>query len=319
MIARITVAVVALLVFGTMAPLAVAQTYYPSIPVSFSAPDAGCDDGSCDGLGGDGLGCDGDCAGDACSGQWLTPGHCGTGHHSNCRCPRCHPRHLWASFDALLWWGKGRTMPTVATTSPVGTPQATAGVLPGAGILFGNGVVGTRMGAGARADFGIWLDDWETLGLGARVWGLDGDRLSLQAVSPAGTPILARPFFNVVQGQEDAFLVSYPGIINGNLSVSTDSSVIGTEAYLRTNMLSGCDYDLDLMGGYHFVRLDDELSITSNSVSVDPAGAVAIGTTIDVLDVFDARNEFHGGEVGFIGEFRRGCSDVHRSGKTQRR
>lgn len=301
MILRITIVAVATSIVGLFSGPALAQVdpSYPVMPAGYAACDGGCADAG-DAAGG--------CA--QCTDKWVTPGWLGTHHHPDCECPLCHPRHTWASFDALLWWGKGRTMPALVTTSPQGTPQASAGVLPAAGILFGNGTVGNGLAAGARADFGFWFDDCETIGLGAKIWGLGGDRQAMSVASPAGDPILARPFYNVVQGQQDAFLVSYPGIINGNMNVETTSGMIGAEAYLRTSMMSGRGYDLDLIGGYHFVRLDDDLSVVSNSISVDPAGAVAVGTAIDVVDVFDAHNEFHGGEVGVVGEARRGCWTV---------
>ena len=67
-----------------------------------------------------------------------------------------------------MWWGKGRSTPPLVTSG-------TDGILPGAPILFGGGTVGSEMAAGARADFGFWFDDCETLGIGAKVWGLAGD------------------------------------------------------------------------------------------------------------------------------------------------
>ncbi|MCU0959257.1 MAG: BBP7 family outer membrane beta-barrel protein [Pirellulaceae bacterium] len=239
--------------------------------------------------------CDGD---DGC-GSWLSTRHRSRQHHPNCSCPVCHPRHAWASFDALLWWGKGRSTPPLVTSGA-------DGVLPGAPVLFGGGSVGNALAPGARADFGFWFDECETLGIGAKVWGLHGDSDGFYATSPAGTPVLARPFYNVLLNQEDALLVSSPGLIVGNINVDSSSSVWAAEAYLRSAIISGPGYNLDLVGGYHFLRLDDELSIFSNSAAADPGGATPIGTIINVLDDFDARNEFHGGSIGVAGEVRRG-------------
>ena len=47
-------------------------------------------------------------------------GRFGLQHHPNCSCPRCHPRHAWASFDALMWWGKGRSTPPLVTSGANG-------------------------------------------------------------------------------------------------------------------------------------------------------------------------------------------------------
>ncbi len=205
--------------------------------------------------------------------------------------------------------GKGRDMPPLVTTSPQGTDRDDAGVLgePGTEIYFGNGGVGHDVAAGVRADFGFWFDQVETLGFGARIWGVKGDTQGIAAQGPGGNPILARPFYDVVQDEQNALLVSFPGIIDGGVGVATSSDLLGTEAYLRAGLMSGPGYNLDLVGGYSFMRFDDDLLIHSNGASTDPAGVVPVGTIFDVTDIFDARNEFHGGELGLVSEVRRGC------------
>ncbi len=163
------------------------------------------------------------------------------------------------------------------------------------------------MAGGARTDFGFWFDECESLGVGAKVWGLAGDRTGYSAQSPEGDPLLARPFTNILLDAEDVVLVASTGVLAGNLNVSTSSSVLGGEAYLRSSILAGRGYNLDLLGGYQFVRLDDDVMAHSLSMSLDPSSGVAVGTLIDVVDIFDARNEFHGGELGVVTEVRRGC------------
>ena len=291
MIARITIVTVAVALLGLVQNTVRAQgsPQYATAPASFVGGDQECADAACTG-----------CADAGGTDGWFSAGRFGSPHHPNCSCPRCHPRHAWASFDALMWWGKGRSTPPLVTSGA-------NGVLPDASTMFGGGTVGGGMAPGARADFGFWFDDCETLGLGAKVWGLHGDSEGYYASSTDGTTVLARPFYNAVLEQEDAFLVSSPGLIVGSINADTSSSVLAAEAYLRSGILAGPGYNLDLVGGYHFLRLDDDLSVFSNSMSIDPAGAVAIGTIIDVLDEFGAENEFHGGTVGMVGEIRRGC------------
>ena len=297
MIARITIFAVAVATWGLLNHTAPAQTAprFSAIPADYSNSEAAaaCCEGpvasQCD------AGCDG-----SCDGSWLSTRRLGLRHHPNCGCPLCRPRHSWASFEALMWWGKGRSVPALVTTNPNG------GVLPEAAILFGDGSVGTNMAAGARADFGFWFDECETLGMGAKVWGIDGDQTNYYVESPAGTPLLARPFYNILLDGEDSLLVAAPGVLAANMNVSTSSSILGVEAYLRTNVLAGRGYNIDLMGGYSFIRLDDDLSVHSLSNSLDAASGVPVGTTIDVIDMFDAHNEFHGGEFGLVSEVRRG-------------
>jgi hypothetical protein len=215
---------------------------------------------------------------------------------------------MWASVDALLWWGKGRTMPPLVTTSPQGTDRDDAGVLgqPDTDIFFGNGGVGHDVAAGARADFGFWFNHVESLGMGARIWGIKGDTQGLMGEGPGGNPILARPFYNVVSNEQDALLISFPSVLDGGIDVETSSDLLATDAYLRAAILWGSGYNLDLVGGYSFMRFDDDLYINSSAASTDPGGVVPIGTIFDITDSFDARNEFHGGHLGLIGEIRRG-------------
>ncbi|MFW6171669.1 MAG: BBP7 family outer membrane beta-barrel protein, partial [Planctomycetota bacterium] len=104
---------------------------------------------------------------------------------------------------------------------------------------------------------------------------------------------------------EDALRVS-GGDLTGTLDITTSSSVLATEAYLRTSMLAGRGYNLDLTGGYSFLRLDDDLGI--HSVSTD-TGQLPV-EELEVLDSFDARNEFHGGAVGLTSEIRHGSWTV---------
>jgi hypothetical protein len=294
MIGRLTIVAVAVALGGSVCHTAQAQGYpqYAATPAGYMAGGQDNANGGC-----------ASCTEGTCTDDWFFSGrNCGA-HHPNCSCPRCHPRHVWASFDSLMWWGKPRSTPALVTSDP-------NGVLPNSTLLFGGGTVGGGMAPGARADFGLWFDDCETLGMGAKVWGLHGDSEGFYAASPTGDTVLARPFYNVVLDQEDALLASSPGLIVGSIDAHTASSVISAEAYLRSGVLSGRGYNVDLIGGYHFLRLDDDLSVFSDSMSIDPSGAVPVGTVIDVLDVFGTKNEFHGGSLGMVGEVRHGAWTV---------
>jgi hypothetical protein len=288
MIARITKIAVAVTILGLFQGTAQAQVESPDATVATGilADDGGCADAGCTG-----------CADPSCADEWVSSRRFGLQRRSNCSCPRCHPRSSWASFDALLWWGKGRSTPPLVTSG-------TSGVLPpppnDTTILFGGGTVGSEMAAGARADFGFWFDDCEMLGIGAKVWGLEGDSDDFYAASD-GSTVLARPYDNVGSGTqgETAFVIAGGGgTLPGNVNVNTSSSVLAAEAYLRSGVLAGRGYSVDLVGGYHFMRLDDDLSIFSTTIDTP--------TDFTMLDSFDAHNEFHGGSLGLIGEIRHG-------------
>ena len=221
-----------------------------------------------------------------------------------CGCPVCTRRSTWTSADFLLGWGKGRGLPALVTTSPQGTAQANAGVLglPTTTILFGNGDVAEGAQGGVRMDFGVWLDEFDSIGVGATVWGFAGDKATY-ANSSTGNPILARPFFNVTTASQDAFLVAFPGVTTGSINVRATNEILGTDAYFRTNAWNGRGYSIDVFGGYEFMRFDDDLRIQTSSTIIG-GGGLPIGSTIDLFDSFDAHNEFHGGVFGIVSDFR---------------
>jgi hypothetical protein len=63
-----------------------------------------------------------------------------------------------------------------------------------------------------------------------------------------------------------------------------------------------------LIGGYRYYQYDSDLSITENITALpgNTQGLVA-GTEIYVRDSFTTRNEFHGGELGIQGQWKRSC------------
>src|SRR5581483_10623798 len=106
---------------------------------------------------------------------------------------------FWVSGEYLLWWVKGGNLPALVTTSPVGTPRAAAGVLgvPGTVVLFGADATSEEERSGGRFTAGFWFDPEQTLGLEGTFLFL-GDRALNFATGSGGSPILARPFFDVV-------------------------------------------------------------------------------------------------------------------------
>ena len=69
------------------------------------------------------------------------------------------------------------------------------------------------------------------------------------------------------------------------------------------------------MAGYQFTRLDDSLRIDNVQTSIDPAAVVPVGTVFDVHDLFATQNEFHGGQLGFVGEYQGCCWSLEVLGK----
>jgi hypothetical protein len=114
-------------------------------------------------------------------------------------------------------------------------------------------------------------------------------------------------------GQEDASLIAFPDFVRPGATVDLDGTIdIEGESNLQSagltfrHILWGDferDFRLDVIGGYRFVQLDESLLIRDSFF--DPGGGLLAPTTRESRDVFDARNDFHGGEVGLSLEMYR--------------
>jgi hypothetical protein len=256
-------------------------------PYYAAATGPACSDGSC-GLGSCGPGC-------------------GAGSGGYQGCDMCCGKPLWwAKLDVLLWWRQGRDLPPLVTTDPIDEGSDTAGVLPDATILFGGGRESSQMAVGGRFDVGFWMDPNQCWGIGNRFFGLGRDSASFQ-VDSLDNPVLAIPFFNSEIGENDALLVASPGVSTGAINIDATSEVMGNDVYARFLICRDCNSRLDFITGYHFSRINDDLRIRSQSVTTEVGGNIPIGTVTDVLDRFDARNEFHGAILGLMHEIDCRC------------
>lgn len=256
---------------------------------------------------------------------------CGVGMPCQCQSNCGPPGWLWLSGEYLLWWAHGMDIPPLVTTSPVGTPPEQAGVLgqPGTQILYGNEQVLKDSRSGFRIRFGGYLGP-------LRRWSWEGEYFDLGDVDETftasgngmGTPILARPFFNInprVGGTgamtgppfEDSELVSYPGILTGTVDVDSYSRFNGAAGRFRLNCCClknvgcspcgsctgygschQCGYPpykrIDFSLGYRYYGLREGLIISEDLTSLQSANP----GRFQISDQFTTRNDFNGAELG---------------------
>jgi hypothetical protein len=231
-------------------------------------------------------------------------------------CP-CGPvGRIYGRAEFLWWWTTGMDLPELVTTSPLGTPQNSAGILgqPGTSVLLGQEEVLNESHDGARFLIGGWIDRCQWI-------GLEGDYFFLSEASEnftfssTGNPILARPFFNVLTGLQAAELAAYPGLVAGSINVTATSELQSVAPRLKLNLLCEAPssgptnlpfgYRIDLMGGYRFLQLDESLHIVEQQTTIpDQVGETV--AFIHALDQFDTTNTFHGGEVALEWDGYRG-------------
>src|SRR5439155_10240601 len=83
----------------------------------------------------------------------------------------------------------------------------------------------------------------------------------------------------------------------------------------RDNLCCGCNYRTDLIAGFRYLNLDERLTliedqtrVTPRLVQDTPGGPQVLepaGTRVVIRDVFATRNDFYGGQLGLVHEYRR--------------
>jgi hypothetical protein len=238
----------------------------------------------------------------------LPVADCGPAHQIlNSCCTPCGPcGRAWVNAEWLYWIGSGSRLPPIATVSPAGTPVENAGVIgtPGTrSVLSQTGNNDFR--AGFRVTGGVWLDDCRTRGIEGDFFFLGQSRDNSLAGSD-GTEIISRPFVNAQTGANDAQLVSFPNVLSGTVSSNTRSDVIGGGGNFVRNLCCNPCGRLDLLLGYRYLSLVDELIIREDLTSLPGRVDVPPGTRFRIEDRFHTENNFHGFNVGLSGERRFG-------------
>ena len=296
----------------------------------------GCPIGGCgdEGCGGEGCGQEGcpDCCGPYVHGPgWFARWCAGTSLWDDVH---SHDR-VYVTTEYLSMWAKGNYLPPLVTTSPLGTPQAQAGVLPVSAttsILYGNERVNLDQRNGGRITAGYWLVDGQFFGVEGQYWALGTQTSDFFAESifsqDPNAQILARPIIVTPPNgtdDEQSVLLAYPGFQFGGVTTDLDGSINVhslsnvQSAAMTFRRLVWIDFTmqrrLDFLFGYRFFRTDDSAKINDTTV-FNAAGQFPTTTTLSE-DLFRSRNQFNGGEIGlkwqsyhgpFIFEFNGKCA-----------
>lgn len=251
--------------------------------------------------------------------QWVDHTLAGAAGEPSCVAESSGPPHgvparHYGSVDYLLWWTKGSSLPPLVTSSPANTLRQEAGVigLPGTQVLFGDEQSGQDSRSGIRASLGRWLDDCGTKGVEVGYFGVfhDGSGSEFAAATGgqpgSGLPILARPFFDVSNGDQNARILSFPGIVDGAVNVASNSELHSVNATFRRHWREGELGRIDMLAGYRYFRFRDSLRVQENFVSTAPVGNIAQGTAFSIFDDFATENDFHGAELGAAMNLHRG-------------
>ncbi len=222
-----------------------------------------------------------------------------------------HPisrEQFYVRADYLLWWGKGFYAPPLVTTSEPGTSSADAGVLglSSTSILYPTDSLASASQSGGRVRLGYWFDPYDTMAVEGTYFAI-GQATSNFAASDFDYAILARPFNNVTPNSlmSDAELIAYPNLYSGTIAITGTSTLQGVEVLLRHALCRGCDWRIDWTLGWRYNRLDDDLNISSDRVTLGSPTAPTTGASLTEWDRFSTQNTFNGIQLGLITETRR--------------
>ncbi|MEL6896369.1 MAG: BBP7 family outer membrane beta-barrel protein, partial [Planctomycetota bacterium] len=170
-------------------------------------------------------------------------------------------------------------------------------------VLFGRNELGGDLGHGYRLRGGLFVTPDRSFGLEAEWFQLLGLDDSFNAAGD-GSSIIARPFFDVTTGQESSQLISFPGLVAGNVGVASDTDfdsllINGRVALcpISCDRCSGEESDrFDWLIGFRHVGLDDNLTIAED---VRGIATNAPQGRITATDSFNSRNDFIGLQLGF--------------------
>jgi hypothetical protein len=212
--------------------------------------------------------------------------------------------------EYMLWFLKGsRANFPISTTDILGMPIGNLGEI--SDTQVGQGPV-----SGGRLTFGYWEignNPWipersiKTLGCEMRLFFVASRTVDFMADT---APNLARPFFDLNNRMESAFLVAAPGIATGSIIGHANVSIWGTEVNVWKNIYydkPGTTVAIDLMAGFRYLNGNSEIDISSISVfnqtiAAGSAFASLAGNRLQVQDSFATRNHFYGGQVGIKGQ-----------------
>jgi hypothetical protein len=188
--------------------------------------------------------------------------------------------------EALIWWYKSSPtpVPVIVSNGLVGRPETN--------VLLGGGNVDTNPNSGFRLFAGYAFNS---------PLGVEGDffyfpqRSTSSGVSSSGangsTDILL-PFYDVTQNRENVTEISFAPLYSGSAKVEFTNKLMGAEITATWRLSTAAPWKVDLLGGFRWLQLKENYTITTSSPSIPPYPINIWNTT----DSFNATNNFYGAQ-----------------------
>jgi len=213
---------------------------------------------------------------------------------------------IWIDVEALVWWSKNQPLSVPVVTTGPAAQGSNAGAIGAPGTTSLNQPLNYGAGGGVRFNMGGWFTP-------DHIWGMEGSLFTVGRVnagfgvsdhSGTGAYVINEP----VVGAPFITQVSAPGLESGAVSVNSTSEFQGGDINGVFNLLRRDGWTVSLTGGFRYLELHETLSIVANSnlftstTYTDNAGNTLVtappGSSVTVVDQFNTRNEFYGGQVG---------------------
>jgi hypothetical protein len=202
-----------------------------------------------------------------------------------------------------MWWTQaGHAPPLVTRGSPVAFNPGALGE-PGTRVLLGGSSLDPGLFSGLRLNGGFWLND--RLGIDASFFSLFQRSIFFNAASDGnGSPVIARPVFDVLSGYESSYLDSYPGLATGANRTTLSSVLRGFELNLATKAFRNDDLSVDAFVGYRQLNLNESLLLQDSLAALQPGFLTFAGgpadppTSLTDFDRFITSSNFYGAQVG---------------------
>lgn len=224
---------------------------------------------------------------------------------------------VYGRLEALQWRIQDAPLPVPLLTTTQSAANGTVGD-PNTHILLGTDSLDLGVRNGCRFTAGAWLDPGETYGVEGSVFFLRRFGTSRMFSDASGDFRLGMPYFDVAASVPAVYPLSGPSfstpsrtifipqqettITIPGITIPGASAVVGFDTHSQlcgydlNGMMCACvegPFRLELLGGYRYLRLREDLLLLASSTS-QPAN----GDVFTTSDSFTTRNNFYGGQVG---------------------
>ena len=211
------------------------------------------------------------------------------------------------------FWIRGEWLYMQIKNQPLPVPLVTQsgaesfGIIgnPSTQVIFGGNDVYMHHFTGGRLTAGLTICCEPNFGIEASAFTTEKETVHFSAASDCnGNPVLARPFFDVCNGVENAIAISFPGAFAGSVTATVASQFWGGDFSFTLGTMRNTWWSATLLAGFKYLEFDEQIQISQFS-AVLPGGLAEVDgfpvlapTGIAIVDQFDTRNQFYGGLIG---------------------